>query len=161
MLLDAPADAGDATCGLVARVAADPVGPAVLVLTDSRTLADRVGVARAGGRGVLSRTLAPRRIVDALAQVVAQVQAARPRVLALDDDPALLEALHALLAQAGIAVATASTAEAFWESLRREPPDLVMLDVDMPEVEGVELCRVIRNEPGLAELPVLFLTASR
>jgi diguanylate cyclase (GGDEF)-like protein len=159
VLLDAPADAGDAISGLVARVAAGPARPAVLVLTDSRTLADRVAVARAGGRGVLSRTLPARRMADALTQAVAQAHASRPRVLALDDDPAVLDVLRALLAEAGIAVATALTADAFWESLRGDPPDLVMLDVDMPEVDGVALCRVIRNEPGLAELPVLFLTA--
>jgi diguanylate cyclase (GGDEF)-like protein len=159
VLLDAPADARDATAGLVARVAAGPARPAVLVLTDGRTLADRVAVARAGGRGVLSRTLPARRIADALMQAVAQAHASRPRVLALDDDPAVLDVLRELLAEAGIAVATALTADAFWESLRGDPPDLVMLDVDMPEVDGVALCRVIRNEPGLAELPVLFLTA--
>jgi diguanylate cyclase (GGDEF)-like protein len=159
VLLDPPGDAQDATTRLVARLSAGVAGPAVLVLADGRTLADRVAVVRAGGRGVLSPTLPARRLMDAVTQAVAQAHAARPRVLALDDDPAVLEALQALLADAGIAVATVETADAFWESLRRDPPDLVMLDVDMPEVDGVALCRVIRNEPGLAELPVLFLTA--
>ena len=159
VLLDRGDDTSDDTAGLVGPLATAAAGAAVLVLADTPTLAGRVAVARAGARTVLARSLAPRRIADAVAQAAVQARSERPRVLALDDDGAILDALQLLLTRAGIAIEAVLSPDAFWESLRREPPDLVILDVDMPEVDGVALCRVIRNEPGLAELPVLFLSA--
>ena len=47
----------------------------------------------------------------------------------------------------------------FWDVLEETSPDLVMLDVEMPHVSGIELCRVVRNDPRWAGMPVLFLTA--
>ena len=153
---DGPDEAGVA---LIAALAGGPAPVPVLVSTAAATLADRVAISRAGGRAVLTTDLAARRVVDALAQAVAQGRATRPHVLALDDDPAVLEALGALLEQAGVDCAVVGTPEAFWERLAERPPDLAILDVDLPGADGIELCGVMRGDPALAPLPVLILTA--
>jgi len=85
--------------------------------------------------------------------------AARPRVLCVDDDAELLQAVRALLEAQRLEVHTLSDPLHFWSRLGEVRPDLVVLDVEMPYVNGIELCRVVRADPRWRTLPVLFLTA--
>jgi DNA-binding response OmpR family regulator len=48
----------------------------------------------------------------------------------------------------------------FWDTLRATRPDLLILDVNMPEINGIEICRAIRNDASWQALPILFLTVS-
>jgi diguanylate cyclase (GGDEF)-like protein len=131
----------------------------VLVLTSRHTFLDRVEVARLGGRGFLQKPLSPAHILDAVTQLWQQLQPTPARVLAVDDDPQILATLEALLGSQHLEVTTLDDPLRFWQSLTEVSPDLLMLDVDMPHVNGIDLCRVVRNEPRWRELPVLFLTA--
>ncbi len=130
-----------------------------LVLTASEALVDRVEAARRGGRGFLARTSPPARVVDAVAAQLEARTAVGARLLAVDDDPGILAALGTLLASADVAVITLDDPLAFWETLEQTAPEIVVLDVDMPRLDGIELCRTLRTDPRFAELPVLFLTA--
>jgi diguanylate cyclase (GGDEF)-like protein len=130
----------------------------VVVLTKEGG-ADRVEVARHGGRGFLSRELAPSELVDAIVVLRERLRTAGTRVLALDDDQIVLSSIASLLGAAGLEVSTTTDPARFWEELELRPPDLVMLDYDMPEVEGPEVCRALRNDPRWEALPVLFLTS--
>jgi diguanylate cyclase (GGDEF)-like protein len=69
--------------------------------------------------------------------------------------------VRATLEPEGLRVTTLSEPLRFWDELERVGPDLVMLDYDMPEVNGLELCRVMRNDSRWAAVPVLFLTSRR
>ena len=158
VVLDAPAGIVDSTLRLVADVAGRARGVPVVVLADGASLEHRVAVLRAGGRAVVSQTADARRLIDAVVGAIDDARAERPRVLALDDDAAVLDTLGTLLDGAGIDVTAVADADTFWADLRQSRPDLVILDVDVPGVDGVELCRVLRSEPGLADIPVLFLT---
>lgn len=80
-------------------------------------------------------------------------------IIALDDDPQALEILGALLTPAGYRLAGTTDPFIFLELLAAEPPCMVILDVDMPEITGVEMCRRLRAERRWVALPVLFLTA--
>ncbi|MFN3430854.1 MAG: PleD family two-component system response regulator, partial [Candidatus Sericytochromatia bacterium] len=86
-------------------------------------------------------------------------QPAAFKVLAVDDDPAVLGAVEALVATQPIALYTLGDPLDFWRQLEAVQPDLVMLDVDMPFLSGIELCRVLRNDMRWGAVPVLFLTA--
>jgi diguanylate cyclase (GGDEF)-like protein len=130
----------------------------VVVLT-GEGVADRVEVARRGGRGFLSRELAPKELIDAVLALRERLRTAGTRVLALDDDPLVRRSVAALLGAAGLEVATCGDPASFWEELELHPPDLVMLDYDMPEVEGPEMCRALRNDRRWETMPVLFLTS--
>jgi class 3 adenylate cyclase len=82
------------------------------------------------------------------------------RLLVVDDTPANIRLLEAVLSPRGYAVdAAASGAEAL-ERLAADPPDLVLLDVVMPGMDGYEVCRRIRAEPATRLLPVVMVTAT-
>jgi len=81
------------------------------------------------------------------------------RILVVDDEPDLLELVRFNLSQAGFAVETASNGRDALAKLRRSPPDLLVLDLMLPDVSGNDICRQVRADPQLAELPILMLTA--
>ncbi|MGF1516808.1 MAG: response regulator [Nodosilinea sp.] len=83
------------------------------------------------------------------------------KVLAVDDDAAILATLQTMLARWGIEPLTLSDPLQVWSVLEQEVPDLLILDVDMPELNGLDLCKLIRNHDTWNGLPILFLTAQR
>ena len=83
----------------------------------------------------------------------------RKRILAVDDDAPALSALKQNLAQRGYDVQTATSGEDALELIERESYDLFILDVNMPGVNGIELCKRIRQNPKTQDIPVIFLTA--
>jgi DNA-binding response OmpR family regulator/HPt (histidine-containing phosphotransfer) domain-containing protein len=130
-------------------------------LTDEvgRRLRQRIEVARRGARLFLSKPIPARQILLAVDRVLQQARAHQPRVTIVDDDPLLLEGVSALLSQRGMTVTTLSEPSRFWETLEASKPDLLILDLDMPMHDGIELCRAVRTDPQWAMLPILFLTA--
>ena len=91
-------------------------------------------------------------------QLLKGMSARESKVLAVDDDPLVLAALKALLEPERIRVITLDEPLRFWEMLERTLPNLIVLDVDMPHLSGIELCRVVRNDPRWFGIPILFLT---
>ena len=82
------------------------------------------------------------------------------KILAVDDTPANLEVLSDILSDAGYHVSTAIDGQ---RALRRVPsyqPDLILMDVMMPEIDGFETCRRLKSDPELAHIPVIFITAN-
>lgn len=130
----------------------------VMVLTARDEFTDRVEVARLGGRGFLRKSLPAANVVELVIQMINRLQSGDSKVLAIDDDPQVLAVLRTLLEPRGLRLTTIDDPLRFWDALKETSPDLVVLDVDMPRLSGIELCRVIRNEARWAGLPVLFLT---
>jgi two-component system alkaline phosphatase synthesis response regulator PhoP/two-component system response regulator RpaA len=81
-----------------------------------------------------------------------------PRVLVVDDDPEVAKSIEATLRKHYKVYLVYSGIEAIKEA-RRHPPDLIVLDVVMPGMDGLEACRQLRLDPTLANIPILFLTA--
>ena len=131
----------------------------VVTLTGSEALVDRVEVARRGGRGLLQRTRPAAEVLDLVNEAAERLESERPRVLTLDDDPAISAALEALLAPQGLAVTTLNEPLRFWDVLNDVAPDMLVLDLDMPDLGGIDLCRAVRSDARFGHLPVLFLTA--
>ncbi|MEO7735880.1 MAG: response regulator, partial [Kofleriaceae bacterium] len=80
-------------------------------------------------------------------------------ILAVDDMPANLTLLCEILKQRGYRVRPAPSGELALEAARAEPPDLVLLDIDMPELNGFEVIAQLKADAGLRDIPVIFLTA--
>jgi len=80
-------------------------------------------------------------------------------VLVVDDNPANLDQLEQLLQDRGYAVRAAPNGRLAIESARRRPPDIVLLDIMMPEMDGFETCRRLKAIPEVAPAPVLFISA--
>ena len=132
-----------------------------LVFTASDDFADRVEAARRGARGYLRKSMRPDDAVAAVAGLLERLWGDSIKLLAVDDDPMVLDALRLLLEPEGLAITTLDHPEGLWEALEESEPDLLILDVDMPGVNGIELCQVVRNDPRWASLPIVFLTARR
>ncbi|MDR7481877.1 MAG: response regulator [Armatimonadota bacterium] len=82
-----------------------------------------------------------------------------PRILVVDDNPANLAVLAAHLRRWRCAVTTASTGPEALAAARAAPPDLVLLDILMPDVSGLEVCEALQADPAMARIPVIFVTA--
>ncbi|MCL4414166.1 MAG: response regulator [Actinobacteria bacterium] len=131
----------------------------VLAVTHGTGFFDRVEAVRAGIQAFLPGSLSPNELAGAAAATLEAAGRDRQRLLAVDDDPAVLAALVAILEPAGIVVTGVTEPERFWATLRESAPDLVVLDLDMPVVSGTELCRLLRADPRWSALPVVFLTS--
>jgi two-component system, OmpR family, phosphate regulon response regulator PhoB len=81
------------------------------------------------------------------------------RVLLIDDDIDLRDVVGAMLEAVGLQVVPCGSAEEALETARADLPDLLVLDWNLPGMSGLEMCRVVRSDPRLAHLPILFLTA--
>ncbi len=131
----------------------------VIVFTGRDTLADRLAVSRLGARQFLHKPATTEQIFQAITRVLPQAQTPEARVLMVDDDPVLLDALSALLTPWGVEVVTLTEPQQFWQVLVTTTPNLVMLDLEMPLVNGLELCRVVRQDAQWGDLPILVVTA--
>lgn len=80
-------------------------------------------------------------------------------ILVVDDQPAVRRLLRALVEMAGFEVAEAEDGAWALEAVRTRTPDLVVLDIMMPRVDGWQVLTEVRDDPELAELPVIVLTA--
>jgi phosphate regulon transcriptional regulator PhoB len=83
----------------------------------------------------------------------------KPKILVVDDEPDALELISYNLKAAGYDVVTAADGEEALKKARATHPSLVILDVMLPEVDGLEVCKGLRREPGTAAIPIIMLTA--
>ena len=81
------------------------------------------------------------------------------RVLVVDDDPRLLHIVAMYLGIEGFDVAVAADGEAGLAEIEKQTPDLIILDIMMPGIDGIEACRRIRAGSATAETPVLMFSA--
>lgn len=81
------------------------------------------------------------------------------KLLLVDDEPGLREAVQAYLEDSDFSVQVASNARDAWDMLQKNPPDLVISDVMMPQVDGYQFLKQMREDPRFKALPVVFLTA--
>jgi cyclic di-GMP phosphodiesterase len=80
-------------------------------------------------------------------------------ILVVDDEPANREVLERLMARLGYEVMAAANGEEALEIVARTPPDVVLLDVNMPGIDGVEVCRRLKADPASRLIPVVLVTA--
>ncbi len=135
----------------------NPPVPAI-VFSNRDGLVDRVEAARRGARGFLQKPLATHAVLQAVSDALETAHAHQYQVLALDDDIHFLKVLEKALAPEKVRLTTATTPASFWEMLELTSPDLVILDVEVPGINGVELCRVLRTDSRWNQIPVMFLT---
>ncbi len=83
----------------------------------------------------------------------------RQRVLVVDDDKDVVRLMRAYLEQAGYEVLVAYDGETAVHTIRRDMPDLVLLDLMLPRLDGWEITRIMRSDANLAAIPIIMLTA--
>ncbi len=80
-------------------------------------------------------------------------------ILVIDDSPTNLQVLHATLENAGYEVIVEMDGNSGIEQVKNNPPDLILLDVMMPGIDGFETCRRLQANPSTQEIPIIFITA--
>jgi diguanylate cyclase (GGDEF)-like protein len=131
----------------------------VLVFANQASLTERVEVARHGGRFFLQKPFSLTQAFEAVNQVLKRTEPAQAKIMVVDDDPKIVVVLEELLEPWGLRVTMLQDPQQFWETLEACSPDLLVLDVEMPYLGGIELCQVVRNDIRWGGLPILFLTA--
>ncbi|UCE02379.1 MAG: response regulator [Candidatus Latescibacterota bacterium] len=81
------------------------------------------------------------------------------RILVVDDEVYILHILDFILGAEGYDVVTATNGEQALQKVREEKPDLVILDIMMPKLDGYETCRMIKRDAATKQIPVILLTA--
>src|SRR5262245_19644985 len=83
----------------------------------------------------------------------------KPRILVVDDEPDAVELVEFNLKAAGLDVTSAEDGQEALKKARATLPDLIILDVMLPEVDGLEVCKILRRDPATSGVPILMLTA--
>jgi CheY-like chemotaxis protein len=82
------------------------------------------------------------------------------KILVVDDEKDMLRLIEYNLNYHGYLVVTAQNGHEGLEKLRSEMPDLVLLDIKMPGLNGYEVCKIIKNEPSVRHIPVVFVSVA-
>lgn len=81
-----------------------------------------------------------------------------PHVLIIEDDPSVCELLFSCLSKAGYRVSIAQSGEAGLSEIEEDPPEAMVLDLNLPGMNGLDVCRAMRRDPWMSRIPVLMLT---
>ena len=85
--------------------------------------------------------------------------ASGPHVLVVDDEEDLLELVRYNLTKEGYRVSCAATGDEALKAVRRQPPDLIVLDLMLPMIDGLEICRRLKGDSKTRDIPIIMLTA--
>lgn len=80
-------------------------------------------------------------------------------IMVVDDNPANLKLMDKMLQSQGYSVLTFTRGSAALDAAANSPPDLILLDIEMPEINGFDVCRQLKEDPALKEIPVIFISA--
>src|SRR5688572_177729 len=83
----------------------------------------------------------------------------KPKILVVDDEQDAIELIEYNLQAAGYRVLTANDGMEAVQKTRSTIPDLVVLDLMLPELDGLEVCKILRRDPATANIPIIMLTA--
>ncbi|MBF2051354.1 MAG: response regulator [Elainella sp. C42_A2020_010] len=131
----------------------------LLALTTRDRLQDRLAAAQLGNCLVLQQPLPLDTIRAAIMRSLQQPNMPVNRVMVVDDEDTVIAYLTALLQPLGIEVIGVSRPQDFWQMLQQTAPSLVILDLEMPDLDGLQLCRVVRSDLYWSRLPIVFLSS--
>jgi len=133
----------------------------VIFISAHDDLISRLGAVRAGSVAYFTKPVNPGELIDQL-DALTSLQPQQPfRVLIVDDSATMLAYHSAVLEQAGMLVSTIDKPMEIMGTLREFDPDLVLMDMYMPECDGIELAKVIRQLGGFVGIPIVYLSAEK
>ena len=129
----------------------------IVAIAQSPQLLDRLNFARKGGNLILQHPVEPIVAMTTVSELLSNLGNAA-KVLIIDDDPQVLLSLEMSLEPWGFDITTLDKSTRFWEVLESVAPDILVLDIEMPDLNGIELCQILRSDRHWQYLPVLFLS---
>ena len=129
----------------------------VLIMTDSHDFQQRLQLVRQEVERLLPTSTSPQQVMAAVQQTL-RADGEAFKILVVDDDLQVLELLRTLLTAWEMQLTTLAEPAQLWDSLEQVQPDLLVLDVEMPGANGLELCQALRTDAQWRHLPILLLT---
>jgi DNA-binding response OmpR family regulator len=120
-------------------------------------LTERIEVVRRGAYAFLEQPISSQQAIEAAMQAL-ESNRSKAKIAIVDRDPQLLTSLPELLTPWGLESLALPDPEHLLSVLKAFAPDLLVLDVEMPDVNGLDLCRVLRCDPRWSRLPIVFLS---
>ena len=130
----------------------------LILLSPLDTMASRLEAVRAGGVACFAKPVDLSRLVDLLDRLRSTTDPEPCRVLVVDDDTMLAEFMALVLQEEGIDSRALADPMALLQVMETFPPDLILMDLYMPDCSGFELARVLRLKEESANLPIVFLS---
>lgn len=134
-------------------------GVPILTLAEQNTLSHRIQASRLGSDRYLTKPVSPAQVLELTARMIPQASTPQATVMIVDDDATILGALSHLLQPWGINTVGLTNPDDFWTVLTQSNPDLLLLDLEMPTFNGIDLCRVVRQDSRYGDVPILVVTA--
>ncbi len=131
----------------------------VVIFTEHIGLNERLQMTRLGGRIFIPQSTPAAQVLETMNQELHRADQGKAGIMVVDDDPKLLAVVRALLTPWGFKVTTLAEPQKFWDVLEAASPDLLILDIAMPQISGIELCQIVRHDARWSDLPILFVTA--
>ena len=131
-------------------------GP-LLILLPALPAQSRLQLVQQGASQLLERTNPPSQLVTDALQVM-RANTTSAKIIIVDDDPQILEVLQMSLAPWNFDITAITKGKQLWTALETIEPDALVLDITMPEIDGIEICQLLRADPHWRNLPILFLT---
>jgi len=134
----------------------------LLVLSRESDLQTRLTALRSGADAFFAPPLDVEEVAEKLAQLLGITDDAKPyRVVVVDDDPSQADFAAAILRKVGIDVCTVTDALKTLDTLRSFKPELILMDVYMPDATGLELTTIIREQKDLMDIPIVYLSGEQ
>ena len=133
----------------------------LIFISRSTALQLRVDAIRAGGDGYFVAPLDVEQLAGRIRDMAVQKTEAPYRVLIVEDDPTQADFAGSILRKAGIEVLQVTEPVKVIENLREFHPDLILMDIYMPEVNGIELTTIIRDHQEFVTVPIVFLSGEQ
>ncbi|MGH7582060.1 MAG: diguanylate cyclase [Gemmatimonadales bacterium] len=137
-----------------------PERPRAVVLVDPKEEIDRLRAAAASVDAVFGPAGMSHEVAQ-FARGLARIGAPPPTVVVVEDDPAQATLLDSWLRQLNARVLLCASAQEARDTLARALPDIILLDVELPDIDGYAIARLVRQDQRLSLVPVVFLTARR
>jgi len=161
IILDLAMQEGHAAVEMLHLLRREHLQVPVLILQERPSLQCRIEAAKLGSCRFTARDQKADAILSKILMRESRLTPGVSKILAIDDDPVFLGLIEKYLATQDLAVTCLTDPADFLEALETSAPDLIILDWEMPGINGVELCRVLRAEPEWAQTPVFFVTSRK
>lgn len=132
--------------------------PIAFVSVDN-SIETRVAAIAAGGTRFFEKPMSAENFAELAQQFVTLSEANKGKVLIVDDDPDIVEHYSIQLRNAGIGVEALDSAEGITEKLDQIVPDVLLLDINLPGISGLDVCRALRMSERFEAIPILIITA--
>lgn len=138
----------------------------VIALTAFAMKGDDLKAYEAGCDGYITKPVDTRQLVTQVREFLAKSEKIRPdtepqrlKIMVVEDKPAHLKLLHMVLVHEGHKIFVAETAEAAFQAIQVDKPDVLLLDLALPGINGLELARLLKQNPNTVSIPIIAITA--